>query len=435
MWNYNKYLGIFFLISIVNTGYSQSILSMNEAIELALENNYQIKIARNDFIIDKNNNTHGNAGFLPELALNFGQNFNINNTKQEFFNGDVRNGNNVKNNNFNTNLLLNWTVFDGLRMFVNKDRLTELERLGEINLKLQVENTIAQVMSVYLNIDQIEKRIQTIQSAIEVSKERLALAKLKKDIGSGSGLLVLQAEVDINADSSMLINQNLFLKNTKVQLNELLARAPETEFITSKVDPLQAIDFSNISEKAEKRNSLLQIADKNVVLSQLSLKQWETNKYPTIDVNVGYNFSRLNAEIGILKFNQNAGLSFGLTGRWNLFNGWNNKREIQIAKLGIETSKLAKDQTMLSLKSRLYELYNNYITFKNIASVEEKNISIAQQNLDITTDKMKIGTIGSLDLRQAQLNLVEAKFRKITAEFEAQINSLEMLRLSGELIK
>lgn len=426
-------IGFSFWSSISN---GQEALNLKDAISIALQNNYNVRIARNATEINAANNTLGNAGFLPNLSLNFGQNFNINNTTQEFFSGETRTGNNVNTNNLNANLLLGWTVFDGLQMFVNKDRLTEIENLGQLNVQFQMENTISQVMNLYYSIEQHQRRVATIQKAIEISKERYQLAKLKQDLGSGSGIPVLQAEVDINADSSALIRQQLILRTTKIQLNELLSRAPETAFEVVPVSesPIM-IDYNDIAEKAEARNVMLRMADKNIRISELNVKQWEANRYPTVDLNLGYNFTRLQAEIGILKFNQNAGLSFGLTARWNIFNGWNNSREIQVAKLGVESGKLTKEQTALALKTDLFSIYNNYITSKELANLETNNIKIAQRNLDITTDKMRLGTIDALELRTAQLNLVDTEFRKITADFEVKLAEIELLRMSGELVK
>jgi outer membrane protein len=421
-----------FLFQETTTG--QEILTLDDAIKSALENNYNIRIARNETFVNTTNNTRGNAGMLPVIALNFGQNFNINNTRQEFFSGDVREGNGVNTNNLNANIQANWTVFDGLRMFVNKDRLNEIENLGKINLQLQMENTVAQVMSIYYNIEQQNRRIRTTQQAIEITKERLALAKLNKEVGSGSGIPVLQAEVDINADSSALINQQLVLQNLKIQLNEIMSRSPEIDFEISASEDFPMISFNEMVSQAENRNKMLQMADKNIQLSLLNIKQWEANKYPTLDINLGYNFSRLNAEIGILKFNQNTGVSFGLTGRWNIFNGWNNKREIQVAKLNMETTKLSKEQITLALKSDILTVYNVYTNAQKMAIQEDKNIIIAQQNLDITSDKMKAGTINSLELRQAQLNLIDANFRKISALFDSKIATLELMRLAGALL-
>ena len=431
-----KILMLISLFSVSKASFCQEALSLKDAISIALQNNYNVRIARNTTEINAANNTLGNAGFLPNLSLNFGQNFNINNTTQEFFSGETRTGNNVNTNNLNANLLLGWTVFDGLQMFVNKDRLTEIENLGQLNVQFQMENTISQVMNLYYSIEQHQRRVATIQKAIEISKERYQLAKLKQDLGSGSGIPVLQAEVDINADSSALIRQQLILRTTKIQLNELLSRAPETAFEVVPVSesPIM-IDYNDIAEKAEDRNVMLRMADKNIRISELNVKQWESNRYPTVDLNLGYSFSRLQAEIGIFKFNQNAGLSYGLTARWNIFNGWNNSREIQVAKLGVESGKLTKEQTALALKTDLFSIYNNYITSKKLANLETNNIKIAQRNLDITTDKMRLGTIDALELRTAQLNLVDTEFRKITADFEVKLAEIELLRMAGELVK
>lgn len=423
---------LLFLIQIAAT--SQPILTLDDAVQKSLENNYNILIARNETAINLANNTAGNAGVLPIVALNFGQNFNINNTRQELFSGDLRNGNGAKTNALNANLQASWTVYNGMRMFVNKKRLEEIENFGKINLQLQMENTVAQVMNTYYNLEQQYKRIETIEQAITISKERVALAQLKKEAGSGSGIPILQAEVDINSDSSVLISQQLVLKNLKIILNELMGMNPEYDFIVSKSEEMPLLDYTEVSQLIEKRNKLLLLADKSILLSNLGLQQWQSNRYPTIDINAGYNFSRQNAEIGILKFSQNSGVSFGLTGRWNIFNGWNNKREIQVAKLNIESNKLAKDQLNLSLKSDLLSLFNTYSNAIFLQNLEDKNVAIAQQNLNITTEKMRIGTINSLELRQAQLNLIDAQFRKISASFDAKLSALELLRLSGSLI-
>ncbi|MEY3420312.1 MAG: hypothetical protein RIR48_592 [Bacteroidota bacterium] len=427
------YILLFFCIL---SGRAQQILSLEDAVSIALQNNYNIQIARNSALIDKTNNTLGNAGMLPEVVLNFGNANNINNTRQEFFSGDVREGNNVNTTNINANVQLGWTVFDGMRMFVNRDRLREIESAGQLNIMVQMESTIYQVMTAYYNIIQHKKRLNTIENAIALSLDRKALAEVKQDLGSGSSLPILQAEVDINADSASLIRQNLVLKNSKIMLNEILGRSPDNDFeINDYVEPARLPDYQEMLSKAEKNNLWLQMADKTINISQFNIKQWEANKYPTINVNLGYNISRLNAEIGILKFNQNLGFSYGLTGRWNIFSGFNNKREIQVAKLNLETGKLTKEQSRLGIQTDLFTFYNNYLTALEMAEVEKKNINIARENLNITSERLRIGSIQPIELRQAQLNLVDAEFRKIVAEFDAQMAGLEMKRLTGELIK
>lgn len=414
---------------------AQNVLTLDEAIKIGLENNYAIKLAQNASMINTSNNTMGNAGMLPVVALNFGQTFNINNTKQEFFSGDKREGNNVNTNVGNANIQANWTVFNGMQMFINKDRLDALQNIGMLQLQFQIETITAQIMAQYFDIEQQEKRIDIIKEAINISKERIQLAKVRESLGSGSGLAIIQAEVDINADSSLLIQQQLVLKNMKVGLNELLVRSPDTDFKTQPSPDFKPLSLEELLSRTMTRNKLLEIAEKNIALANLNIKQREANKYPTLDINAGYNFSRLNAEIGILKFNQNAGVSFGLTGRWNIFNGFNNKREIQIAKLDAEAQKINKDNTINSLKSDLTIAYNIYNNANAMEIMEQKNINLAKKNLEITTERLKSGSITPIELRQAQQNLIDVQFRKITAAFNAKTAMLELQRLSGALLQ
>ena len=430
-----KFLLVFIFLVLCTFGHSQEVLTLKDAISLAVKNNFNILIAQNNAIIDETNNTKGNAGMLPDLSLNFGRSNNLNNTKQEFFSGDVREGSGVNTNNLNANLLLNWTLFDGMAMFINRDRLLEMEEMGKLNVKIQIENTIGLVMLAYYNIEQNKRRIEIIEKAIEISKERHALATLKKNIGTGTGLEILQAEVDINADSTALIRQIQVLKSSMIQLNTVMGRSPENAFSTVEEKTEKTnFDYGILLQKSMERNQQLKLADKNTSLASLRIRQLEASQYPSLDLNAGYNFTRFVAEIGVLKFNQNRGFSLGLTGRWNIYGGGNNKREIQVARLNMETTKLNKDQTILNLSSDLYESYNDYVTSSELIKMEEKNILIAKQNLDITTDKMRLGTIPSLELRQAQLNLVDAEFRKISAEFEARVSALDLMRLSGGLM-
>ncbi len=430
-----KYLGSLILVALFATANNcQSLLTLEDAVKTAVQNNYNIRIAQNNATIQVANNTNGNAGMLPEVALNFSQSFNINNTKQELANGEIRQGNGANSRNMNANIQANWTAFDGMRMFVTKDRLEQIENLGKINIQLQIENTISEVMSTYYGIEHQIKRIETIHEAISISSDRLALAKLKKEAGTGSGIPVLQAEVDINADSSNLINQEMILKNLKINLNRLMATPATNDFTVANTQDITVPAVEEILNAANKRNKLLLISDNNIEISKLTIKQWQANQYPTIDLNIGYNFTRLNAEIGLIKFNQNAGINYGLTGRWNIFNGWNNKREIQVAKLNLETEKLNKENLSAQIETDIYTLYNEYKNAQQISSQEDKNISVAQQTLNITNEKMRLGTINDLELRQAQLNVTEAQFRKIQASYSAKIAILALNRLAGGLV-
>lgn len=417
-------------------GNAQDTLAVQDAIEAALKNNYDIIIAGNEAAIAERNNTFGNAGFLPDVSTNFGQLNNINDTRQQFFNGEVREGNNVKSNSLNANIQMNWTVFDGLSMFTNKEMLEEFEVIGELQARAQIENTMAQVVITYYDIVQKQKRIGAIKNAIEISAERKQIAEEKLKIGSGSGLEVLQASVDINADSSALLRQEYDLLNTKTVLNELLARAPETPFsVSEKIVIGENLVYEELSQKVMAQNPEIIIAKKNSGIAALNLQQTRSAYLPTLSLNSGYNFSRAASELGLLQFNQNQGINYGLTASWTLFNGFNRNRQKQVTQINVSSLETVRQQTELRIKSDLYQFYTAYVTATSLLKIEEKNLEVAQQNLSIATEKMRLGTITDIELREAQRNLIDAEFRLIITEYEAKLAETELLRLSGLLLK
>lgn len=416
------------------TAFSQEILTLEQAIKIALENNFNIKLAQADVVISNTNNTYGNAGFLPEINLNFNRAYNINNTRQQFFSGDTREGNNVNSNNLNANIQLNWRIFDGMNMFVQKNRLEKMEEMSFANLRLETENLTSNVIQNFHIIQQLKKRITVLDSAISLSQTRRKLAIQKENIGVGSGQDILQTTVDINTDSTALVRQLWEIENAKVALNLLLARDPNTDFEVALENPnYEALLFEPLWDRTLRENSQLNILDKSIQLADLNIKQAKTRYLPVVSLNTGYTFARSAAEIGILQFNQNSGMTYGVTGTWTLFSGFNNKRQTQIAKLEYDNQVLIKEQNIQSLKGMLAQTFNQYLMNKELERIEQKNIEVAQKNLDISMEKMRIGTITGFEIREAQKNVIDAEFRYIDTQYMSRIAEIELLRISGQL--
>ena len=415
---------------------AQELLGLPKAIEIALQNNYSIKIARNEALIAQKNNNLGNAGFLPDVGANFSQLENINDTRQQFFNGEVRAGDNVRTSNVNANVQLNWTLFDGFNMFATRDILEEFEQIGELNAKIRMDETVSQVIATYYAIVQKQKQIAAIKNAIEISSERKRIAEEKLAIGAGSGLAVLQASVDINTDSSALLRQELDYINTKAIFNELLSRDPQTPFSVSEIIVMEKVlNFEELSGSIMKQNPELLIAQRNTSIADLTLKQTRSTIFPAVTVNSGYNYTSFQSQLGLLQSNLNRGVNYGLTASWNLFSGFTNRTRRQVAQIEIVNRENIQDQIQLRLKNELFQLYSSYITLRSLIAIEKSNLRVAQENLNVSTEKMKLGTITAIELREAQRNLIDAEFRLIMAEYEAKLAETELLRLTGQLIK
>ncbi|MBA3900598.1 MAG: TolC family protein [Bacteroidetes bacterium] len=428
-----KIIMIFLVIGLKAN--AQEILELDRAIEIALKNNYSIIIAKNDALLAKTNNTLGNAGFLPNVGLNFGQTENINDTRQVFFNGEVREGDNVTISNMNSNLQLQWTIFDGFHMFATRNMLEEFEKIGELNARIRIDETISQVIGTYYAIVQKQKQILAIKNAIEISTERKRIAEERLAIGSSSGLEALQASVDVNADSSALLRQEFDLINTKAALNELLARGPEIAFaVTDAIVMGGVLKYEELLQKTQLQNPELLIAQRNTRIADLSLRQARSSILPTVSVVSGLHYNTMEAQIGILQSNVNRGVNYGLTASWTIFNGFTQKTRRQVAQIEIMNNDMARHQSELRIKNELYQLYIAYVTSKSLVDIEQKNLNVAQRNLNVSTERMKLGAINALELREAQRSLIDAEFRLIMAEYEAKLTETELLRLSGQLI-
>jgi outer membrane protein TolC len=421
----------FFCLVTVN---AQEVLTIEEAVKIALENNYEIKIATNELTIDKTNVSIGNAGILPKATASIVDNNSIINLSQIRADGTINSLDNAKNNSLNYGVNLDWTVFDGFRMFAKLEQLKELQKQGETKLKLTLITKISDVNALYFDLVQQQQQLKALDSTIVISNQRLTLAQNRFTIGKASKLAVLNAQVDLNTDKVTLLRQKELYANTKTLLNQILARDTKTDFKlvdTIIVDP--TLSLPELTRLAEKQNPQLESLIINKRVAELQLKQIKAVRYPTVRVSTGYTFSDSQSSLGFTTQSSARGLNYGFSASLNLFDGWAQNRNEKIAGIQIENSKIQIEQQNLALNTQLATAYQTYLTNLELIDLEEKNEVIAKQNLDITLDKFHIGTITTLEFRTAQLNHVNAKVRYSNAQFQAKLSEIALRELAGNL--
>ena len=410
------------------------VLTAEEAIAVALENNYDIRLASNDRKIDEQNVSLANAGLLPTLTGSFGQNNSIQNSRQVRADGTVQELDNARNNNMNYGVNLGWTIFDGFRMFARYDQLKELEKQGEAELKLMVLTRVSDVLTTYYELVQQQQMLTALDTAIVISKQRVETANNRFTIGKAARLEVLNAQVDLNTDQTNYLRQKELYENTKTYLNELMARDLTTRF---KVVDAVAIDenlkLAGLMDEASQQNPQIQIALINKRVAELNMKQVKAARYPQVGVNAGYVFNESESSLGFARENNGRGFSYGISATINIFNGFLQKRNENIAKLQIDSSKILIEQQTQSVNSQLISAYQTYLTNLELVQLEAKNEEIAEQNLDITMEKYRIGTITQLEVRTAQLNYVNARVRNSSAQFQAKISEIALKELAGNI--
>lgn len=423
---------LFALISALS--HAQELLTPEQAIAIALENNYDIKLAKNDLKIDEQNVSLANAGLLPNVSGTFNQNNNIQNSRQVRSDGTVQEQNNARNNSMSYGVNLGWTIFDGFRMFARYDQLQELQKQGETELKLTVLTRVSDVMTTYFYLVQQQELLTVMDTAIVISKQRVTTADNRFKIGKAAKLEVLNAQVDLNTDQTNQLRQKELFENTKTYLNELLARDLTAQFkVIDSVtidDKLKLADLMNI---ASQQNPQIQLALINKRVAELNLKQVKGARYPQVAVNTGYIFNESESSLGFASENKSRGLNYGISASINIFNGFLQGRNEKVAKLQIDNSKTLIDQQTQTINSQLISAFQTYLTNLELVGLEATNEDIARQNLDITLEKYRIGTITQLEVRAAQLNYVNARVRSSSAQFQAKISEVTLKQLAGNI--
>lgn len=413
---------------------SQNLLTIKEAVEIALENNYDIKLSANRLMEAKENVTYGNAGMFPLVTGNFTQNNTLQNSTQTQQSGEVRSLDNARNNNMSYGVSVGWTVFDGLGMFSRYETFKNLYKQGELQFKSTVLQRVSDVFTTYYHIVEQKNLLEAIDSSIIISKERLQTAENRFAIGKASKLEVLNVQVNLNTDESTRLKLMDVINNLKVTLNSLLVRELTTDFnVVREVLLDENLELSQLLSLAREHNPDLLNLSLAKRIAELELKTVKANRYPTIRLNAGYNFSESESSLGFVAKSNAKGLNYGLTASVNIFDGFNQRRNERIAKVRIENSNLVLEQQTNFLETSLLQAFQSYQTNIALSHIEEKNEAIARQNLNITLEKYRIGTISSVEFRDAQENYMNAVTRYNAAKVQAKFSEIQLKELVGQI--
>ena len=409
-------------------------LSLEEAIRIGLEQNFGILIARNEAEIARRNHSIGNAGFLPVIDLNGAMIESEDDITT--ISGGERSQTLVRDLERGASVDLGWTIFDGLRMFTNYNRLGELRRLGEIESQIQVENTITDITNAYFNIVRAEKQLEVFQNTVETSRERRRIARDKYELGSGSEYDLLLARTDFNADSALVVREEVELNDARLQFIRLLNLPAGIDAgVISEIELAERLNFDEIYEATMAENRGLESARLRRSVAGLELTESRQQWFPTVEFQAGYGIDRDLQRRPESVDNRTDYFYYGLTARFNIFNGFNTTREIQTARIQRKNSELVLEEQQKFLETVIAGEYRNYESTRSLIDLEMENLNLAERTLEIALERFSLGTTTSLELRESQRNLLDTETRLISAQFEAKLAETELLRLSGSLIQ
>ena len=412
--------------------------TLKSCLEKGLDNNYSLKIVRNDEQVTHNNATLANAGFLPTLDLSAGYSGNIDNTESTLrATGETTEENGVFNQTLDARVSLNWTIFDGFNIQANYQRLKELERQGETNTRIAVEDLIANLAAEYYNFIQQTIRLKNFRYAVSLSKERLRIVEERYNIGNFSRLDYQQAKVDFNADSAQYMKQQELLHTSRIQLNELMANENVDQPIhtqDSLIDVNATLEFEELWNATMQTNANLLKAEQNNRLAQLDYKKVCARDYPYLKLNAGYGYSHNKYEIAANSQRSNFGPNFGVTVGFKLFDG-NRNRQRKNARIAVQNARLERNELEQALRADLSNLWQAYQNNLQMLNLERQNLIAAKDNHDIAMERYMLGDLSGIEMREAQKSLLDAEERILAAEYNTKLCEISLLQISGKITK
>jgi len=455
-----RLFAIFILMPVTALMAQDEILSKEEAVLKALENNFGIQVAINQVEIAENNSSMLNSGFLPTLTGNAGASYQRDDSTFEFpgqFLRDPATGGDLLDDDgnpvprpdtglykaeaqrYNAGLTANYTLFDGLGRFYNFKILQEEYQLSSLQARETIENTMIQLFSVYFEIARLTENKNVQQQALEISKQRITRSEYAFEYGQSTKLDILNAQVDVTNDSINLLNTDQQLANAKRDLNVVLNQnLNEVYKVDTLITFIPKLKLDEFMEESNLNNVAILQTERNLAINAYDIKVNASGYLPIVDLNGSYGWN-LNQNAPSAFFpgvNVNNDRSFGLGARltWNLFDGGGTTVRVKNAKIAFKNQELLKKQILMEVNRDIQNAMAIYENRLNIFKIQEQNVLTNENNFERSSEQFQLGRISSIEFRQAQINLLNAQTNKNLAKYDAKLSELQLLQLTGQLL-
>lgn len=412
-------------------------LTLRKCLEIGLEQNYDVRIVRNEERISDNDATAGNAGMLPEIGLSAGYSGTLDNDRTTTpRDGDAVSESGVYDQTASVGLAVNWTLFDGFRIRTNYKRLKEMQQMGALKTRITIEDFMASLTAEYYNYIQQTLRLQNFRYAVGLSRERLRITEARVQVGNFSRLDLLQARVDFNADSSKYMSQHELVTASRIRINELLANENLDEKLCIRDTLIRVnstLEWDTLLEKTLSANASLLMAEHDNTLAELDLKTVQARNYPYVNLTTGYGYSHNRYGSGTNRSRGTLGLNAGVQVGFTIFDG-NRRREQRNARIGIDNARLTWQRLEQSLRADLSNFWQAYRNNLEVILLEEENLIAAKENYEIAMERYLLGDLPGIEMREAQKSLLDAEERILTAQYNTKLCEISLQQISGNVM-
>ncbi len=406
-------------------------------LSIGLRESYELQIVRGEEQQASNSASILNSGYIPTIELDSEYQFDRDNTSTKYRTStDLYN--HIDNDQYaDIGASLSWTLFDGFEVRTNYKRLRELESQSKVETRIAIEDYIATLTAEYYNYIQQHSRLNILNNAVALSKERLRIVRARYVVGNFSRLDYQQANVDFNTDSANYIKQREVLKSSEISLNELMA-CKDVDAPVSIQDTLITLDttlnFEELKTAMHKNNLHLLYADHNTQIANLDYKKIISRNYPYVTLNTGYAYNYYNYDRGTTKYTNNLGFQAEVVVGFTIFDT-KRRTERRNASIAIANAELNKEDVNLKLRSQLSDLWQAYVNNLGLLELERNNLVSAKINYEIAMDRYMMGTLSGIEMREAQNSLLDAEDRILEATYNTKICEISLLQISGQVTK
>ena len=426
---------IIMLICLISSSASaQKLLSLEEAIQIALEENYSIKVAHNEVSIAENNFHPGRAGLLPTLDVSGNYQYSKNNTTQQFVGQEPNEITGAINTSYGSSIDLGYTLFDGLGNINNYKKLKSTLALVDAQTRANIELTIMDVITAYYALARAQENYRIASEALEISEERLQRESGQIQFGQSTRRNYLNVKVNYNTDSAALVTARLSLETARNDLVFLLAGNVSDIVVSTTADLGERLDYNVLKESSLANNSQIVAGQYDKLNAEYDVKLANAVQMPRVSANASYGYDKVNNDAGFLISNQTNGLTAGVTVGFNIFDGRNKQIDRQNAKIALDNQHIRYEELLKQTERNFNNAFASYENNITLLSIEENSLITAQQNFETTQEQNRFGTVTSTEFREAQLNLINAQFRITDAKFIAKVAEFEVLRMAGLLL-
>jgi outer membrane protein TolC len=411
------------------------MLSKTEALQILMDNNFDVRLSKEQLKIAETNTQIFNSGYLPTLSGNANLNYNIDEINAEFQDGRTSELSGAKSDSRSAGLSLNYVLFNGFNRKYNMDRNRELLNRGQLVLRSTLESSILSLFNTYYLVAQSQQNVANLEETLRISRERLLRTEYGFEYGRSTRLDLSNAQVDVNSDSISLLNALQDLANTKRNLNFLLGVDANQSFeIDTTVSFSSLIDKEVFFEAMQSDNVQLLVGRSDININKSATKVTQSNYYPTLAVNGGYNY-RLgnNNSASFLATSTSSGLNYGASLSWNIFDGGFTKTNTQIAKINESISTVSLEQLENDLQVQFENAWGDYQNKLFVVKAQEKNLATNRENFERSIEQYKLGRINSVTFRTAQRNLLLSEVGLTQAKYDAKRAELLLFQIAGKI--